>query len=233
MEVPKVNGNWLIRLREVLRKRSLNEDYTVFRSLLEYDPNAKLLDLGCNTGFHTQELAKSVGTNDVTGIEEESFEVPFKLVVGNIDDGLPFENESFDVVTASHVIEHVSNTDLFAKEVYRVLKPEGYAVIATPNMANGRTILELLFNKQPYIAQTSDFFLPRGYPNEEWKSWWLETQAGGGHRRLFTMEGLVKLLVYYGFRVEYKIRQGYGPIPLGKILRGMYAANLVVKVRKI
>jgi len=45
---------------------------------------------------------------------------------------LPHQDNSFDWVFSKSVIEHVCNTDNFMKEVFRVLKPQGVAVIMTP-----------------------------------------------------------------------------------------------------
>ena len=56
---------------------------------------------------------------------EEKF---LKFVEEDVDSGLPFEDGTFDVVTSYHLIEHVSDTDLLVKEIYRVLKPGGYTV---------------------------------------------------------------------------------------------------------
>lgn len=46
---------------------------------------------------------------------------------------LPFENESFDTVTAFQVIEHIKKDKAFIKEIIRVLRPKGKALISTPN----------------------------------------------------------------------------------------------------
>jgi len=232
MDVPQVGNNQLTRLIDKQKKKLLKESYAAFASLLERNPKARYLDLGCGLGDHTQQFAASIGTSNITGFEVKGLRVPFKLVVGSMNEGLPFESDSFDVVTASHIVEHVSSTDVFVQEVRRVLNPGGYVLIATPNLASGRVILELLLNKQPSIAETSDFFLPQGYPNKEWELWWKAYHAGNGHRRLFTLRGLVQLLEYHGFTIERKMREGYGLFFFGRVLQGLYAANLIVKARK-
>ena len=210
-----------------LRKKSYEGTCEEFSSLLEYSPNARLLDIGCSDGLRTTQFARKIGTQDIVGIDVRGSRASFKVISKNVEEGLPFVEDSFDVVTACHIIEHLSNTDLFAQEIYRVLRPNGYAVIETPNMANGLTIIELLLNKQPGIAHISDFLPYRDDPSRGWE--WCK---GYLHRRLFTMEGLENLLTYYGFRVECKKRTGYGRFIFGRILRGLYAANLLVKVRK-
>jgi SAM-dependent methyltransferase len=47
---------------------------------------------------------------------------------------IPFEPDTFDVVMCNHVLEHVENDILAMKEVYRVLKPGGWAILQVPFM---------------------------------------------------------------------------------------------------
>lgn len=212
-----------------LKGKSIEEDNAVMDKLLEYNPFAKLLDIGCGDGRRTMRWAKCIGTKDITGVDAKDFGQPFKLVEGNIDGGLPFGDNSFDVVISHHVIEHVSNTDQFVTEIYRVLKLGGYAGITTPNMAAGKVILELIINRQPLWANVSDWF----FVGDKFTSEILEKNKGFLHRRLFTLQGLISLLEHYGFTIESKKRHGYGVLSFGKILGGLYAANLTVKARRV
>jgi ubiquinone/menaquinone biosynthesis C-methylase UbiE len=45
---------------------------------------------------------------------------------------MPFENESFDVVICNHVLEHVPDDKKAMKEIQRILKPKGYAILQVP-----------------------------------------------------------------------------------------------------
>ena len=45
------------------------------------------------------------------------------------------KNESFDTLISFQVIEHIKNDKLFIKEIYRILKPGGKALISTPNIS--------------------------------------------------------------------------------------------------
>ena len=45
---------------------------------------------------------------------------------------LPFDTEAFDVIICSHVLEHVPEDSLAMKELNRVLKTDGYALILIP-----------------------------------------------------------------------------------------------------
>ena len=45
---------------------------------------------------------------------------------------LPFKNNSYDVIIASEIIEHVIDPKGFVKELFRVVKPKGKLIITTP-----------------------------------------------------------------------------------------------------
>ena len=45
---------------------------------------------------------------------------------------LPFADASFDVIFASHVLEHVDNDAAAIKEIHRVLRPNGFALLPVP-----------------------------------------------------------------------------------------------------
>ena len=47
-------------------------------------------------------------------------------------ENIPYENSTFDLVIANHVLEHVANDILAIKEIYRVLKPNGFSVLQVP-----------------------------------------------------------------------------------------------------
>ena len=49
-------------------------------------------------------------------------------VVGDIEEGLPFSDSSFDSVTAVFLLNYVKNYSLLMNEVYRVLKQKGVFV---------------------------------------------------------------------------------------------------------
>ena len=49
---------------------------------------------------------------------------------------LPYQNNKFDIVTATEVIEHLEDFRAILREVYRVLKPGGIFVLSTPNILN-------------------------------------------------------------------------------------------------
>jgi len=213
-------------------------------SLLEEKPNAKLLDCGCFNGEFTSEVAKKIGTKDVCGFDIASDSLAkarakgIRVHEGNLNDMLPFEQGTFDVFIANQVIEHLSNTDLFIKEIYRVLRPGGYAVISTPNLASLPNMMYLLLGMQPWDASVSDeVVVGSWHPIKQPKLNSPFPVGMVGHRRLFTVPALAGLLQYYGLKVERSIGSGYYPIPhplskLACLIDKRHSVYITVKVRK-
>ena len=104
--------------------------------------DSKLLDIGCNTGSTIFSLHQ-YGFTNVYGVDVEKNSINHgKKIYAQISDRLvdydgvklPFEDNSFDVVTMFDVIEHITNIDQFIREeVRRVLTGRGILLFQTPN----------------------------------------------------------------------------------------------------
>ncbi len=122
-------------------------------NLCEENPNAELLDCGCADGEFTLEVAQRLKTKKVTGIEISKEDVSKSSTKGirvfnqDLNQPLPFQSETFDVVIANEVIEYLYHTDIFIKEILRLLKPGGYLILSTGNLASLHNILFLLSGK--------------------------------------------------------------------------------------
>ena len=97
-----------------------------------------ILDIGCATGALLDSL-RGRGWR-VTGVEI-SPSADYAVNVRALDvRNLPLEennfpDESFDVVLASHLIEHLNNPKAFLSETFRVLKNGGSIFVTTPNIS--------------------------------------------------------------------------------------------------
>jgi 2-polyprenyl-3-methyl-5-hydroxy-6-metoxy-1,4-benzoquinol methylase len=93
----------------------------------------KLLDIGAGTGDFLV-VAKNDGWN-ITGIEPsaKAKETAIKKGVIFADSLSELENNSFDVITMWHVLEHVPNLEDYLSELKRLIKPNGTIIIAVPN----------------------------------------------------------------------------------------------------
>ncbi len=149
----------------------------------------KILDVGCGDGTLGSMLLKN--SNEIFGIEanEGAAEIAKKrglrVKVQDIESGFSFNNNTFDVVVAAEIIEHILDTDFFIDEVRRVLKPNGFLVLSTPNIASLGKRVYLLLGKNPYFEASF------GYPPE----------AQAGHIRFFTKDLLMNFLKYRGFTI--------------------------------
>ncbi len=98
----------------------------------------RLLDGGCAWGYATASLAaraKEVFGCDpspelIARARKEHPEIPFENCPL---EKTPYANESFDVVTVSDVLEHVTDDRVALNELYRVMKPGGVLIITTPH----------------------------------------------------------------------------------------------------
>lgn len=108
----------------------------LLRCIIPYQKHGKLLDIGCGNGTFLK-WYKDHGW-DVYGVEvsRKAIEIckqqGIKVFYGELLDA-HLGNETFDVVTLMQVLEHFPNPSAILKEISRILKMDGYAIIAVPN----------------------------------------------------------------------------------------------------
>ena len=124
-----------------LQQRSL-EDAHFFRLekplVLRAAEKPSILDIGCATGALLSFLEQRGWR--VTGVEispaAEYARNVKKLDVRSVPlEENKFPDNSFDVVLASHLIEHLNDPFSFLKETYRILRENGTVFITTPNIS--------------------------------------------------------------------------------------------------
>jgi SAM-dependent methyltransferase len=137
----KTNEESFLRLQELALKDA--GFFALERGLFsaihkEAAPQAPvLLDVGCASGAMLAML-QARGWK-VTGVEISGPQAAHCKSRGLDVRNLPLEKNqfaerSFDVVLASHLIEHLNNPCLFIREIKRILKPQGRVYITTPNI---------------------------------------------------------------------------------------------------
>lgn len=98
---------------------------------------AKILDLGCGTGFFTKclyELRKGSYT-DIIGIDvspEMLSKNPYRSKYGSAE-RIPYGHDSFDIVAGRSILHHLKNPGKALEEVKRVLRPNGKYVFWETN----------------------------------------------------------------------------------------------------
>ncbi len=99
------------------------------------DMNLNILNIGCGPGRSSEYLSQF---GKVTSVEYDKFCCEFasqktglEIINGSITE-LPFTENSFDLVCAFDVIEHVENDQLAVTEMKRVVKKDGVVFITVP-----------------------------------------------------------------------------------------------------
>lgn len=133
-EVPSWDDS-MVLLKNELEKRIL--------------PNSSVLDAGCGHGnYLIDELREKFSSAVGVDVSEEVMNKNIcldKTIVANIEN-MPFENNSFDLVVALWVVEHLDHPKEVFQEISRVLKPGGYFAFATPNKKSILIYIRRLLN---------------------------------------------------------------------------------------
>jgi len=89
---------------------------------------SKSLEIGCGDKDHWRE-----------GFDERMDLIDFgQEIVGALEDGIPREDNTYDEVYASHILEHLDPKKLIyvVNEVHRILRPEGIFWAVVPHKDN-------------------------------------------------------------------------------------------------
>ncbi len=118
----------------IVKKSALKRKLKLINSFNSEEKN--LLDIGCGTGDFLQ-ISKDNNWN-VSGIEpnERARNIANKKTNNSVfetEQLLVFEDNSFDVITLWHVLEHLPNLEEHIAVFKRLLKPNGTLIIAVPN----------------------------------------------------------------------------------------------------
>lgn len=155
-------------------------------------PNPHLiLDLGCHSGWMTEHLR--VWTNaEVHGVDFSKTALAYGRTAHpaihfrytSLDEPFPYPDETFDLVTAFDVFEHLPDVTATLREVHRVLRPGGYVLLTIPAGRLFQTIWALWTRfggavwHDLHRPETTDHFLLRAFP-----------EAGFGKPRHWTSHG--------------------------------------------
>lgn len=208
--------NLLVKMHNNARR---SNDRKILK-MLEVNSEATLLDVGCDDGVWTMELARQVGAKSIHGIEVVEPRIVEAQIKGiavvntSLNSPLPYADNFFDVVQANQVIEHLYDTDNFVSELCRILKPGGYAIISTENLSSWHNVVALALGFQPFSMSNFSSKGSIGNPFSLWRNESNEKSAftSWQHVRLFSYFGLKDLFQKFNFKVEKIQTSGYYPL---------------------
>ena len=124
---------------------------------------------------------------------------------------ITYDSNTFDVIVCSHVLEHVPDDDKAMRELYRVLKPNGWGIIQVPIVMNVDFIIENELIVTPQLRKLA-------FGQED-------------RVRIYNQSGFIQRLMNAGFKVElYNIAEKQGMKSARKF--GLSETDMLYIVRK-
>lgn len=121
-----------------IQKFLINNFYSSLISLVKHVAPQTILDAGCGEGFTMDRLAKFGLGKKIEGVEYSKYAISLgKKLFPNLTfkEGnvykLPYEDESFDLVVCTEVLEHLNAPSKVIKEVLRTSRK--YVLVSVPN----------------------------------------------------------------------------------------------------
>lgn len=149
----------------------------------------KLLDIGCGRG----DFLKGFIDCGLEGYAVDRSDIILRYFDGikfkesNIEEeGIPYQDNMFDVVYSKSVIEHFHNPDKLLQEMFRVLKPGGLAITLCPSWEyNYKIYFQDYTHRTPFMRSSlRDIQLINGFEDVNveffiqlpiiWKNKWLK-----------------------------------------------------------
>jgi 2-polyprenyl-3-methyl-5-hydroxy-6-metoxy-1,4-benzoquinol methylase len=151
-------------MEQIIPKSLPGTNKKVIDILSSHKPwHGKILDLGAGEGYFSSLLVNELSNNGYSSLNEhiyacDLFPEHYKLDTIKCDfcdfnASLPYGNNTFNAVCSIEVIEHLENIFHYSREVFRILKPDGVAVITTPNILNINSRLRFLATGFPLLYE--------------------------------------------------------------------------------
>lgn len=118
----------------------LNKVLEIFKNNFTSDQSGENLDIGSGTGALVNLISHYSPGFKPTCVDYTDELLQDKTIRVDVVDlnlqKLPYQNDRFDFVSCTEVVEHLENYRLIVREAYRVTKKGGLVVFTTPNTLN-------------------------------------------------------------------------------------------------
>jgi len=161
--------------------------------------NMDMLELSAGLGGYSTIFKKHVKSLIVTDLEKPAvcnkFNIPFKLV--DVTQKFPFDDNSFDFVFASSLIEHINNPEIMIKEIKRILRPNGLLYLSFPPFYS--PVGSHAVKPFHYLGEKIAIKITNKIKKRDIKSY--ETMFGEFGLYRITIKSIKKLLVKNNFKI--------------------------------
>jgi 2-polyprenyl-3-methyl-5-hydroxy-6-metoxy-1,4-benzoquinol methylase len=160
----------------------------VLELLRRFNHSGKLLDAAAGPGVLSKKMREAGFDVVAADINNHLFCVPdIVCEKSDLNQDLPFSDNTFDFILCSNAIEHLENPYHFIRESYRILKEKGILLITTPNILSLKSrVANLLVG----------FNLFKGRPPNE-----VDLYRGGDHIHMASYYELRIALHRNGFQI--------------------------------
>lgn len=148
---PSGNYYWFRKRKEITSLLSRNMGKILKDK--NKDESISFADIGCGCGidlFVLRDCAQKYSSNfnfigldgspmslDMCKLKKEYYGADnLELKLADLTSRLPFEDQTLDIIYCSEVVEHLIEPELLLNEMRRVLKPNGFLLLTTPNEPN-------------------------------------------------------------------------------------------------
>lgn len=117
-----------------------NTHNKVFALLQKNLKSGKVLDIPCGSGAFLRRLLESgYATFGADLMQHEALPEGADFMSADMNNTLPYEEDTFDAVVSIEGIEHIKRPFDFIAECNRILKPDGLLILTTPNISSLRS----------------------------------------------------------------------------------------------
>jgi SAM-dependent methyltransferase len=117
-----------------------NEHISRYAFASRFASSVRALDMGCGTGYGAAALAQQARhvqavdqSSEAVAYAREHFPLPnLRFDIGAAEN-LPYADAAFELITAFELIEHLEDWRALLREAHRLLAPNGFFLVSTPN----------------------------------------------------------------------------------------------------
>ncbi len=131
--------------------------FKLFKKISAKYENPRVLEVGAGHGAFTKKLYDNKFDVSACDLFPDIFYFDkIECKFADITKSLPYPDNSFDIVTAVEVMEHIHDHTVFMKECNRVLKQGGILAVSTPNILSLKSRIRFLYSGFYYSFEKLD-----------------------------------------------------------------------------